>query len=302
LTHNADPREIEHDIERDRARLASTLDALKDRVSIDTLAQDALGLLRSNTAGYTHSIDQAVRANPLALALVGAGLAWLVFGQRPAPEAVKPKNAALMEWENDGGPARPSDEHTASWTDHSDNLRSRAAAALRRLETEAREATGGLRDFAQDRAAVLADFTVGLKQSFGNGLDDLTDVARDRIVAAREAAYAARLKVERMARAAPQTTGRMIEDHPMVTGAVLLALGAALGAALPRTRIEDRAFGAESDRLMAMANRVLDDERAALGRVATDIGADLADGARSAVQAVKETARDMADRVAEKIA
>ena len=301
MTHHSAARRIEADIEQDRVKLASTLDALQDRVSVNTLAQDALGMLKANTESYTRSIDQAVRSNPMALALVGVGLAWLVFGSRKPAAPAKGKLEAMSGWEDDGGLARPSDERLHSWSIESDGLRKRASETLKRLESEAWDATQGLRDFTAERAAVVAEFAAGLQRSLRSGLEDLSTAAQERIVAAREAAYAARIKVERVGKMTPREAGRMIEEHPMITGAVLLALGAALGAALPRTDIEDSAFGAERDRLMEQANRMLADERAVLGRIAGDIGTDLADSARDALDLVAETVAEAGEKVSAQV-
>ena len=65
-TTSTDPREIEADLDRERAALASTLDTLSDRVSVDNLAKEALGMLKTHAGSATTSIDHAVRANPLA--------------------------------------------------------------------------------------------------------------------------------------------------------------------------------------------------------------------------------------------
>ena len=271
MTHISDPKLIEADIERDRAEFAATLEALQDRVSVDALAQDALGLLRTNSASYIRSVDAAIRGNPLAVALVGAGLAWLVFGNRKPVEKPKAKLEALLAWEDDGGPARPPDEPEPAWTNASDGLRLKATEALRKLEADARLAGADIRDFAQERAAVLAEFVDGLRQSFDHGLDGLSQTARDKLVDAREAAYAARLRAERMARSSSREAGRMIEDHPMIAAAGVLALGAALGAALPRG--DYKTPRAERDRLMRHAAQLLADERALVGRIAEDIAA-----------------------------
>lgn len=302
MTHHADPRKIEADIAQDRAKLASTLDALQDRVSVDTLAQDALGMIKANTASYTHSIDQAVRANPMAVALVGVGLAWLVFGGRKPTPVLGSKQAAMSTWEDDGGPARPSEERHEPWTIETDNLRKRASDALHRIETDARDVTQSVRDFAAERAAVVAEFGSGLKRSLRHGLDDLSTAAHDRIVNAREAAYAARIRVERMAKTTPRDVGRMIDDHPMVTGAVVFALGAALGSVLPRTDIEDRTFGSERDRLMEQARALLAQERDAMRRLAGDIGAGMADTARDTIDLVSDSVAEAGAKISAQVA
>jgi hypothetical protein len=302
MNQQPDPSQIEATIAQERAKLASTLDALQDRVSVDALAQDALGMIKANTENYTRSIDQAVRANPVALALVGVGLAWLVFGSRkPAPLSLT-KKAALSTWEDDGGPALPSDQHPEHWAIETDTLRKRASDALQRIEADARDVSQSIRDFAAERAAVVADLSSGLKRSLRHGLDGLSVAAHDRIVNAREAAYAARIRVERMAKATPKDMGRMIDDHPMVTGAVVMALGAVLGAVLPRTDIEDRTFGAERNRLMDQARDMLAQERAAISRLAGKIGSDLASTARDTIDLVSDRVADTGTKLSAQIA
>ncbi|WP_284165356.1 DUF3618 domain-containing protein [Frigidibacter sp. SD6-1] len=300
MTYTNETDTIEAGIERERASLASTLGALQDRVSVDHLAKEALGLVKTNAAAYTRSIDSAVRANPLALALTGVGIAWLVFGGKKAEE---PQVEAPMErWEDEGGSgfafadgAAPTEDE---WQREIDQLRDSASSTLSRIDAEARRHAEALRrgaadtlskarDFAAERGAVLGDFAEGMKKSFRSGLGDLSDAAREKIAAAREQAYAARVRGERVMRGGTREAGRLIEDYPLVAGVAALAAGAAFAAALPRTETEDRAFGSESDRLTREATRLLREERARLGRVAAGVADEL-----------KQSSRDLADTIA----
>lgn len=298
MTQHPDTSAIEAGLEQSRARLSSSLDALQHRVSVENLAQEALGMIRSNAAAYTRSIDNAVRANPMALALTGVGIAWLVFGTRKTSS--EPHPSVNSGWEDDSGmpdasarygtpPGTIAEEH--GWSDRIDTLRAKASRALRGIEQDARSYAGDLRDFAAERAKVLAGFTEDMRESLLDGLDGLSDAARDRIVAAREAAYAARLGAERSARAGGREAERLINEHPMIAGVLALGLGAAFAAALPRTRVEDRTFGAESDRLMEAAATLLSEERERMARVASGVADEL-----------KSSARDVADTAAEKAA
>ncbi len=62
-----------------------------------------------------------------------------------------------------------------------------------------------------------------------------------------------------------QRHGRLIEDRPLFAAGIGMAIGAALGAALPRTAVEDRLLGPDRDQLLAQARAVLraDEDRAA---------------------------------------
>jgi hypothetical protein len=173
MTHHPDPHQIAAALAQDRVKLSATLGALRSRLSVNALADDAIGLMQAKAGRATGVVDHAVRTNPLALGVVGAGLAWLAFGKGKPADVPTAKLAAMSNWEDDGGPARPS--------------------------------------------------------------DDVTPVGQQ--------GYAPNAR-------ATSTTGRMIEDHPLLIGTLLLGVGAALGAALPRTQTEDSAFGPDRNRLL----------------------------------------------------
>ncbi len=300
---------IEAGLARERASLASTLNELSDRTSIESLASDALGVIRSNAAAYTSSIDQAVRANPMALALTGVGLAWLIFGSTKKPEKT-PTRRAVSRWEDEGGNLSPREARGYSayrgpddddaWWDRADEERRHASGLLDWIETQARSlrdrASEGLehvRDYAADRAKVMADFTADLQNAMSHGLDDLSADARERIIAVRKKAYSATLHSGADLR---RQSGRLIEDHPMVVGAVALALGAAFASALPRSEFEDRTFGKESDALVGDARDVLRAEREKVAQVASNVMGDLKDVAESGLKTLTEDARDTATK------
>jgi ElaB/YqjD/DUF883 family membrane-anchored ribosome-binding protein len=165
MTHHTDPKQIEAALMQERAQLSSTLGALRNRLSAAALTDDAMAMVQSKASASTRMLDTAVRSNPWAVAAVGAGLAWLFFAKPKQAEVPAMKREAMANWEDDGGPARPSDAATPD----------------------------GQRGYAQSVRASSA-------------------------------------------------SGRMIEDHPIWAGMVLLGVGAALGTILPRTRIEDEAF------------------------------------------------------------
>ena len=76
------PKEIERDIERERAGLTNTLSDLQDRFSIESLARQVSDQVREHGGDIGRSVSDAVKRNPLALALTGAGLAWLMLSDR----------------------------------------------------------------------------------------------------------------------------------------------------------------------------------------------------------------------------
>lgn len=107
-----------------------------------------------------------------------------------------------------------------------------------------------------------------LREQFSQGTETLGQEARTRVVAARERAYHARTAVSDHARQGVARAVDLFDDQPLIAGGLALAVGAAIGAALPRTRIEDRYMGGESDALIHEAERIFAEERDKVGAVA----------------------------------
>ena len=105
----------------------------------------------------------------------------------------------------------------------------------------------------------------------------------------------------------------LIEDQPLVAGAIAMALGAAVGGALPRSRVEDRILGEKSDRAMetvrtlakdqgaklqATASAVADEALSIAGEASAELGAKLPSG-DEIVDAAESKVREAASRLRE---
>ena len=288
-----DVDQLEARIERDRSALADTLARLRDRLSVDTLIQDAAALVRDNAGPYTRAIDRAVRANPAALAVTAAGLAWLLLGRRapvaePAPPLAGTKFEAMSRWEDEGGPPPPlrDAEPDDDWMAEAEAFRDRANRTLRSLDQSVRDRVATAEQASRDRVAVLSRLTDDVRGVMRRRLSHLSSEAQARILAAREAAYAAHLDLR-------DKVGRVIEDHPMMTGAVAAVLGVAVAVALPQTRAEHRVFGASRDRLLAEAQRLVHDERRRAGAVASSLADRLMQDADHATDHITRAAQDI---------
>lgn len=89
-----DSREIKHRIDQTRGAMDETLDELSERLNPRNLLDDVMSVFRSpgtrhtakragDAAGdFAESFGRQVRDNPIGATLVGAGLAWLAFGNR----------------------------------------------------------------------------------------------------------------------------------------------------------------------------------------------------------------------------
>ncbi|MDR7124283.1 hypothetical protein [Pseudotabrizicola sp. 4114] len=72
---------LEQDAQTQRDNVESTLDALKDRMSLDQIIGEAGRFFGVNDAAATvRTMGQQVQTNPLAFGMIGLGVAWLAFG------------------------------------------------------------------------------------------------------------------------------------------------------------------------------------------------------------------------------
>lgn len=142
---------------------------------------------------------------------------------------------------------------------------SKVADARDAASSAASRAAGGVKSTAQsaqDRAARLRD-------RLAKGTENLSEEARARVVAAREAAVEARHKAVATASARARQAADFYDSQPLVAGALAVAIGAAIGGALPRTRKEDEWMGEHSDTLMREAERIFEEEREKAAAVAS---------------------------------
>ncbi|MET0257745.1 MAG: DUF3618 domain-containing protein [Methylobacterium sp.] len=104
-----------------------------------------------------------------------------------------------------------------------------------------------------DAASSVADAVSGAASSVASGASHLTESAGDAVSRAGQAGYrtAAQAgdRVAAYGRQAKRSFFETLQDEPLVLGAVAIAIGAAIGAALPSTRTEDEWLGETRDKL-----------------------------------------------------
>lgn len=201
-------------------------------------------------------------------------------------------------------------------------VRERAAAAAGGVSASASAAAGrvsgtatGAYESARERAARLRDSASHLRDSAGRRLHDASDRAARGYHTTQERMWAAadeaRRWSDRNRRVVQDSLEDAIEEQPLVLGALALAVGAAVGGALPRTRTEDEWLGAESDRLkraaretaerqaekaMAVAGAVVDEGTKMADEAVSELDRRSPDG-RSAVKSAEEAAKNAGERL-----
>ena len=318
------PADIERDIERDREALSENIQGIQEKLSFDTIVQQIGEQFREHGADISRALGKSVKENPMAVALTGVGLAWMIFGR--GPNNFGPDRSSSFDDRSFGGrnshrrmrgdsarryvdesawnadreiAKRPSDdvplwardrEHAArQYGDEPLWSRDRDDSDSSSSNTAAESTIGNsVTQALAEGVHALADGAHGLSARLTHGTENLSEAARDRVVAARQQAMDAKRKVVRKAHRAAEKASDFFEEQPLALGAIAFAVGAAVGSALPRTQMEDDALGDHSDALFAEAERLFHAEQANAERI---LGA-----AAKEVKTIVEEVKDSAER------
>ena len=216
--------QLEREAERRRAELSATLDELRSRITPGQLVDQALDYARDGNVGaFVRNLGRDARDNPLPLALIGAGIAWLMVANGRSREPV-PGDAMLRA------------RGTAS------ELADQVGDSAQRLGDSASEAMASAREKARSTMAGASDW---MGSTAASASDRMSAAYRD----ATEAASGMAHRVGANTTSAGRSFVDYVRDEPLVLAGLGVALGAALGAALPATRAENRLMGETSDAL-----------------------------------------------------
>ena len=254
MTRSAE--EIEREVEATRAGLDDAIDALKSKMSpgqiIDELSQSLKGAGGGEMLG---NLGAQVKDNPLAVAMIGAGVAWLMMGKGSGGHAQTQSEATppfTVHHHHAGSSSVEGPQGEEDGVSRLGELKAKAADMAQGAATQAGEALSKAKDGAM---GVAGQAKHGL-ESLGQGAASAGHKLQDRVSSS-------------------------LDHEPLVIGALGLAVGLAIGAALPSTPLEDRTFGSARDKL-------LDEAKAR----ASDGVEQVKDAAAAAYQGVSEAAEE----------
>jgi hypothetical protein len=230
--------ELEVDAEAARARVAETASSIRSKMSPGQLIDEFTGLFTGGDgASALNNLKGQIRDNPLPMALVGTGLAWLMMGGSGGAGSDMPSGERKFGSANGGAPRpRSAAGSESNWNggNYSDD------AATSGVVGSVKSATAGAAD-----AAVQAMDYARTAVSDANG--DIRDKAGEYAAAAGDLGQQAR-----------QSLQDVFQREPLVMAALGLAVGTAIGAMLPGTAIEDEQFGRYRDKLAGAAEDLID--------------------------------------------
>lgn len=243
--------QLEQESERTRARLAETLEELRARLTPGQVVDQLIDYAREGAAGeFVRNFGHEVRRNPLPVTLIGAGIGWLM----------------MTSGRSQGGQLGETGKN--------------------RLTTLADEASNAAETVSEEAGAV-GSAALDAGSQAREWLSDAAERAASVVPSAEDAAHslggtAARLS--RNARSVSRNLAQFCAEEPLVVAGLGLALGAAIGAALPSSESENQLLGKTSDALKESAQ----DQASALYRKAQNI-------TQATVDAASEAAGELTD-------
>ncbi|PWC62068.1 hypothetical protein TSH7_15675 [Azospirillum sp. TSH7] len=270
---------LEGDIRASRARIGGTVEALRDRSSRlrDRLTRWSPQSLMENSMKHTYSPSQqsdryesgqtvhyrqsqsrssgsmldSMTSNPIPLALVGIGLGWLALSSTGYDRRIA-RSSTVRNARHRMGDA----------VDYARESLSGAGESVRNAASSAYDSASGAVGSAYDSASDRVSGMMG-------GSDGDHPTGRGDIHGQRQSQSYASRGMSRLSSMAPSadhlrhrahdmSTGfwDLVEDHPIVAGAMGVALGAAIGAALPGTRYEKQWVGEYADEATERAKAI----------------------------------------------
>jgi gas vesicle protein len=267
--------EIRESIEQTRANMTETIDELQERLSPSHLKEQvkeqvveqykqARETVREATIGKVEdmvdrvsdtmyetrrSIVDTVTGNPIPSALVGIGLAWLWMNRRNDSGGARRRyddryRSAPRYDEN--GPRYRSGEGSDFDTGTSRHFANTAGNAVSEV---AGQIQGAASDLAGKARATVSGVVDQAQESAGH----FADVAQDQ------------------AQRVEQRFNAALRENPLAIGAVALALGTAVGLAVPQTRKENEWMGEARDTLVDKAQSVTQDAMGQVQQVAQKV-------------------------------
>jgi len=272
--------EIEREVEGTRARLTETIEELRKRASPGQLMDQVVDYVRgSGGADFAQNLGQAVRDNPIPVLLIGGGIAWLMLSgkqtttaasatePRPGMRAQSPGYRQAPETGAGTPPGEGVQSHNFALADRALDVASAAreqvGAASEGLRTAASDIAGQAAEAAGSAYGSVADAASSVAAKVGAtttaALQRVTDLGRD----AREQATG-------MSASAQQRLSGLLQEQPLVLGALGVALGAAVGALLPSTSAENRLMGETRDALGSKVQEAVEEGYARVRDAAGD--------------------------------
>ena len=258
---NRPSESIRSEIDETRQRMNTTIDALTERLKGRHLVDELLGFLRSGngsgtaanvktkvaetTSATVHAVVDTVKAHPIPVLVMGAGLAWLIYEKNrrdvyshsdyePEPRSPSMTDEPIADFEDysggytaaggqfGGSEAAGAFGQGAFGEDEEAQLGSESPGMKARIQAQA----SGAKERAQQKARQLAGKASELSDRAKQGIHSLKERTAHATAEARQRTRDLAVRTKHQVTHAAQ-------EHPLETGLTCLAVGLVAGLLAP---------------------------------------------------------------------
>jgi ElaB/YqjD/DUF883 family membrane-anchored ribosome-binding protein len=262
---NTETERIEADVQQSRHRLNDTLDQLGSKFSPGQMLDEGLDLIQGQAGQLAKTVGRQVRDNPVPIALIGLGIAWLVVSNRRASGVEDPKHRRRYRSIEEARWATPrmpnEDDETYNERVHEAyakalDLKQKAGEAAHDFKERVKRTVEDIQHAASRTLTGASRRLTGAGRSLGDArrkVGGLATQTGERIThMASDARHLAEEQAQRIGHAAVEArhkAERYYDQSPLTAGAIALAVGALIGGAAPLSRTERRTLRGVGDAL-----------------------------------------------------
>lgn len=272
--------QLEREAEQTRSQLARTLDELRQRITPAQLVDQAVDYAKDSGGGqFVRNLSRQATSNPMPVALIGAGMAWLMLSNDRQPSASKATSVDRAAENTIGGTDAAAQEREASrqtseqikgfgqeasqrasgwlsdaWDRLTDTRERRDKAEATRSAAE--EASQSVRARASDAAASISDRAASAYETAKSGASETYGQISDQAQQARSSTAEAALRFGQSTAGATRDLLQFCKTQPLLLTGLGMALGAIIGALIPPTEAEDELMGKTSDQVKDQASNI----------------------------------------------
>lgn len=251
VSSDDDPEQIREEIENTRAEMSETIDAIQERLNPQRIKEEATEAVREATIGRVEdafhdasgtakgmgaTMIDTMKKNPIATALAGVGIGWLVMNAR--------SSSGVQNADTIGASGRY--RQTPYGSSMSTSGRSEYYGGQTRYQS------GHYSTHEEGRAGQVQERAGEMAGQVQERVGDVADQVQERASHYTDEAQ------HQMHRAQSQFN-RMLRENPLMVGAAALGLGLVAGLAIPETEREQEWMGEARDSLIDRAQETAHD-------------------------------------------
>lgn len=304
-----DPDKIREGIEETRAEMSETIDAIQEKLSFSNISEqvktevsDYVGETIQTAKDTVYDtvmekgefimnyadkrikeiadteVVKTVGRNPWALALIGLGVGMLFFGSSK-------KKRSKFRYDESYDDGR---DYSRGFS--SKNQKSTLEAAQNKISGAASVVGSSVSNAADAVSDTVGSAANAVSGTVSNAAGSISETAGDVADKAYKQVGNLGAKAQDFAGTAQDSYEYYMEENPLAVGAAALALGAAVGLAIPSTRVENKYMGEARNNLLQKA------EETARGAVGDAVGK-----VQQVAGQVKETVQEEVKNVQEEV-